>query len=432
MRVLVTGAYGFIGSQVVVRLIAEGHQVVGAGRSVGDAARRMPQAKWIAIDFNRATRTEEWLPHLSGVDAVVNCVGLFQDSPGNSVRDVQVRGTDALFAACERAGIRRVIHVSAVGVAQDRPSDFSRTKREADQALMARNLDWVILRPSVVIGRAAFGGSALLRGLAALPWFVPIMPQAGPLQVVHIDDLAATVAFFLRPDAPSHKVLEIVGPERLGFTDVVLAFRRWLGLAERRLVNIPAWLMALMFRLGDFVSALGWRPPIRGTGQQEIALGAVGDPTPWTQATGIKPRSVSEALAAEPASIQEKWFARLYFLKPLVLGILVLFWVGTGITSLGPGYDVGYGLMKEGGVEGPLAVLAIVGGGLLDILIGLGIAFRRTTKWALMASLILSVVYAIIGTIIVPRLWIDPLGPMLKIWPIFVFTLVALAIRDDR
>jgi hypothetical protein len=115
-----------------------------------------------------------------------------------------------------------------------------------------------------------------------------------------------------------------------------------------------------------------------------------------------------------------------------VFGILVLFWIGTGIVSLGPGYDVGAGLMREGGIEGPLQVLAIVGGGLLDIIIGLGIAFRRTTKWALIASLVISVVYFIIGTIIVPRLWIDPLGPMMKIWPIFVFTLVALAIHDDR
>jgi hypothetical protein len=130
--------------------------------------------------------------------------------------------------------------------------------------------------------------------------------------------------------------------------------------------------------------------------------------------------------------VQERWFARLYVLKPLVFGILAIFWIETAFISIGPGYDVGMGLMREGGIEGPLAVAAVVGGGLLDLVIGIGIALRRTTKLALIASLIVSVVYFVIGTIIVPRLWIDPLGPMMKIWPIFVFTLVALAIRDDR
>ena len=431
MRVLVTGAYGFIGSHIVARLHADGHEIVGVGRRVGGAARRFPYVRWIALDFARA-RAEDWLPHLAGIDAVVNCVGILQDSPGQSVRGAQVDGPRALFAACAQAGVRRVIHFSAVGVDRDRPSAFLRTKREADEELMGSDLDWVILRPSVVVGRSAYGGSALLRGLAALPGFVPVIPAAGSLQVVQADDVAATVAFFLRPDASTRHVVELVGPQRLGFTDVVLAFRRWLGEPEPRLVRVPRWLAYLSYRLGDFAGLLGWRPPIRSTAEREIGHGAVGDPAEWTRLTGIVPRSLEAALAAEPVSVQERWFARLYLLKPLVFFILAFFWIETGVISIGPGYGVGMGLMHEGGIHGPLAVMAVIGGGLLDIVIGAGIALRRTTKAALIASLVVSVVYFVIGTIIVPRLWIDPLGPMMKIWPIFVFTLVALAIHDDR
>jgi uncharacterized protein YbjT (DUF2867 family) len=431
MRVVVAGGYGFIGSHILARLGAEGHEIVGVGRRVAEAARRFPHVHWVGLDFARA-RAEDWLPHLAGADAVVNCVGILQDSPGNSLRAAHVDGARALFAACERAGVRRVIHFSAVGVDQDRPTAFSRTKREADEALIASALDWVILRPSVVVGRAAFGGSALLRGLAALPGVVPVIPDAGSLQIVHADDVAATVCFFLRPDAPTRQAVEVVGPQRLSFTEVVLAFRRWLGLPEPRLIRIPGWLAHIAYRLGDFAGLLGWRPPIRSTAEREIGQGAVGDPTAWTRLTGIVPRSLEAALQAEPASVQERWFARLYLLKPLVFGILALFWIETGLISIGPGYGVGMGLMREGGIEGPLAVLAVIGGGLLDIVIGSGIAVRRTAKLALVASLVVSVVYFVIGTIIVPRLWIDPLGPMMKIWPIFVFTLVALAIHDDR
>ena len=432
MRVLVTGAYGFIGSHLVAKLVAEGQQVVGLGRHIDDARRRFPDVRWVALDVASATRPEDWLPHLCGIDAVVNCVGALQDTPSNSLRAVHVDGTRALFAACAQGGVRRVVHFSAIGVDRDRPSDFSRTKREADNALMALDLDWVILRPSVVIGRGAYGGSALLRGLAALPGTVPVIPDAGPLQAVWLDDVVATAVFFLRPDAPARCALEIAGPERLAFTDVVLAFRRWYGLRKPRMLTIPKWLAHVMYRLGDFAGLLGWRPPIRSTAEREIAHGAVGDPAEWMRLTGMVPRSLRTALAADPASVQERWFARLYVLKPLVFGILAIFWIETAFISIGPGYDVGMGLMREGGIEGPLAVAAVVGGGLLDLVIGIGIALRRTTKLALIASLIVSVAYFVIGTIIVPRLWIDPLGPMMKIWPIFVFTLVALAIRDDR
>jgi hypothetical protein len=88
--------------------------------------------------------------------------------------------------------------------------------------------------------------------------------------------------------------------------------------------------------------------------------------------------------------------------------------------------------MLEGGVDEPLASMTVVAGALADIAIGLAIAFRRTARLGLYAALAISVAYMIIGTILLPRLWIEPLGPMLKIWPIMAFNLMLLAVRDDR
>ena len=143
-------------------------------------------------------------------------------------------GAAALFAACEQAGVRRVVQISAIGVDRGAATAFARTKLAGDQALMARDLDWVILRPSVVVGRQAYGGSALFRGLAALP-VMPRLADTGPLQVVQLDDLVRTVLFFLQPDAPSRVALEIAGPERLSLDEVLIAYRRWLGHGERPL-----------------------------------------------------------------------------------------------------------------------------------------------------------------------------------------------------
>src|SRR5690606_10604866 len=135
MHVLVTGAYGLIGSAVVARLRAEGHQVTGTGRDTTAVAGRHPDMRWLSADFTRMAE-EDWLPHLAGIDTVVNCTGVLQGHGSHAARDVHVRGTLALFKACEHARVRRLIHFSAIGVDRAQPSQFSRTKLEADRALV--------------------------------------------------------------------------------------------------------------------------------------------------------------------------------------------------------------------------------------------------------------------------------------------------------
>jgi uncharacterized protein YbjT (DUF2867 family) len=428
VRVLIVGASGLIGSALAGRLAAQGHSVVSVTRSGGKSG--LIDALAVQMDVAAATEPSHWLPHLREVDAVVNCAGVLQDSPGDSTTGVHVKGVSALFQACELAGVRRVVHLSAVGVDRETPTEFSRTKLAGDKALMERDLDWIILRPSVIVGRAAYGGSALLRGLAALP-IQPVMASTGPLQIVHLDDVIDTIAFFLKPDAPSRQVLDIVGSKSWTFEEVVRLFRGWLRWPPARAWQVPNALAALLYKAGDLVSLLGWRPPIRSTARREIVRGAVGNPEALA-AIGIRPRDVEAALTAEPASVQERWFARLYFIKPLLFVVLVLFWVSTGLISLGPGWEHGMELMREGGVSERIGTLAVVSGALADIVIGLAIAYRPTTRYGLYAALTISIIYAIIGTILVPRLWSDPLGPMLKIWPVMVLHLVALGILEDR
>src|SRR4051794_30688343 len=128
MRVLVTGAYGLIGSAILARLHGEGHDLVGAGRALADARRRFPYVRWVEADFARLTAVEGWLPRLRSIDAVVNCVGVLQDGVRDDVERVHIAATCALFDACAKAGVRRVIHVSALGAASDGPTNFSRSK----------------------------------------------------------------------------------------------------------------------------------------------------------------------------------------------------------------------------------------------------------------------------------------------------------------
>jgi uncharacterized protein YbjT (DUF2867 family) len=382
------------------------------------------------MDIASVRKAEDWLPVLKDIDAVVNCAGVLQDGRSEDTEGVHANGIGALFDACEKSGVRRVIHFSAIGVDRAQPSRFSSTKYKGDRRLMVTKLDWVILRPSVVLGRPAFGASALIRSLASLPW-LPLMPDTQPLQVVQLDDVVDTVSFFLREDAPSCLAIELAGPERLQMGEIIARYRNWYDWRPARSFVIPHSLSKFTYWLGDVAGTLGWRPPVRTNAAREIARGAVGDPQGWISITGIRPRSLADALAAEPATIQEKWFARLYLLKAIIFVVLAVFWVATGVISLSVGYPSGLELMRSTGA-GLLSGPSVVAGALADIAVGLCIAWRSLTRLGLYGALALSLFYAVAGTILRPDLWIEPLGPLLKIIPIFVLHLVALAIMDER
>jgi hypothetical protein len=88
--------------------------------------------------------------------------------------------------------------------------------------------------------------------------------------------------------------------------------------------------------------------------------------------------------------------------------------------------------MREGGTKETVAALTVIAGAVADFAIGVAIAYRPLSRFGLYAAIGISLTYAVVGTFLVPRLWADPLGPMLKIWPIIMVHFVALAILDDR
>ena len=118
-------------------------------------------------------------------------------------------------------------------------------------------------------------------------------------------------------------------------------------------------------------------------------------------------------------------------MKAGVLAILALFWIATGAITLGPGLAAGRQMLADAGA-GALAAPLAVGGGVADILIGAGIAARRTARAAIWTALALALAYLAAGTLLAPQLWAEPLGPLTKILPIVALHLVALAILEDR
>lgn len=431
-RVLVLGASGFIGAHVAATLAAAGWTVRAGARRPETARRLAPAHDWVRAEFGDLTTPAAWAPLLEGVQAVVNCVGVLQDGGGDSTRLAHVDGPAALIAACEAAGVRRLVHVSAAGADDAAGTAYARTKAETERLLAASGLDWVILRPSLVLGRGAYGGTALMRGLAAFPGMIPVLGGDQRFRPVAMDDVAAAVARLIEPDAPARLTLDVSGPDQVTQAGLLVALRGWLGLPPAPVVRVPAWLAAPAILAGDLAGRLGWPSSLRSTSVRQMAHGAAGEgPAALTAATGVAPRPLERLLSDAPATVADRWHARLQFVRPLSIVVLGLFWIVTGLVTVGPGWRAAVLLLLQagfGGLSGPVAFW----GGAFDVALGLALFVRPWTRAVAVLMCLVTVGYLVSATIWAPAYWIDPLGPWLKVIPMMALCLFVAATDDRR
>ena len=137
-------------------------------------------------------------------------------------------------------------------------------------------------------------------------------------------------------------------------------------------------------------------------------------------------------MGARSATIQDKWFARLYLIKALVIASLVVFWVASGFIALVISYDAAAGILTSHAFPPALVAPFTVGTSLMDMGIGILIAFRRTCAAGLIAGIAASLGYMVGAAILTPELWIEPLGALVKTGPAIVLMLVALLTLDNR
>lgn len=436
--IAVLGASGLIGEAVAMQLLQDGFRVVPIARNFttaqmtafADAAVERPI---VGLD-NQAL--QDFLAEIEA-DIVVNCIGVLQDSARRGTAQDAHSGFVArlvkAMASAEKPCL--LVHLSIPGKQEDDRTAFSTTKREAERVIERGSVPFVILRPGFVVAHAAYGGSALVRALAALPFELADQEAQRPFAATDIADIAATIAVVARRwDDGEHRwnaVWDVMEREPSTVEGVIAEFRRNLDGPARRL-RLPSWLMGLGAKAGDLVARFGWSPPIRSTALAELRRGVKGDPQPWIAATGIEPASLKSTLSRLPATVQEKWFARLYLLKPLILGVLAVFWVASGLLPLTVAFDAASAILTTHGIPLFMAQTIVMAGSLADIAIGAAIACKRTSRVGLIAGIFLSVAYMASAAIITPTLWLEPLGALVKTGPAVVLMLVALATMDER
>lgn len=435
--IAVLGASGLIGGAIATGLAAKGFAVAAIARRFTAAqSHALSQAAVEAPVVSLDAASLSQLLAETRADILINCIGVLQDGPRGRAEDVHVAFTRRLLAAiAQSARPILFIQVSIPGHAEEDLTGFSRSKRQAEQAILSAQSPFIILRPGFVIAPAAYGGSALIRALAAFPVAMPEAEGSQPFAATAVSDIVATLAHAAmrwRAGERDWRACWDVMERRPGsVNDMIAAFRRHFG-GPAPWLKAPSQLLGLGARCADLAGSLGWSPPIRSTALAEMRRGVSGDPEPWIAATGIEPKSLAQALEAVPAVIQERWFARLYLAKALVLGSLALFWIASGLVALTAGFDPAVAALTAHGFAAWPARLFVSTTSLLDLLVGALIAIRASCRRGLVAGLAVSAAYVFGASALAPELWADPLGPLVKILPSVVLTLVALAIVDDR
>jgi uncharacterized protein YbjT (DUF2867 family) len=435
-RVLLLGASGLIGRFVTDDLRARGFHVIGVARKFSASQRisafdlEMPILAMDAAALSRMIRDH-------AIGTIVNCLGVLQDGAGSDTRAVHRDFVARLLRAIDDSGrAARLIHISIPGTAEHDRTAFSTTKREAEALIAASGHAYAILRPGFVVAPSAYGGSALLRALASLPIDLPADESATPFQPVAVEDIAATIAWLADREAGEEAIKavswDLMQPQKISLGGVIDQFRFAFGTAKMPRVMPPFFMLDLGARCGDLVNRLGWVPPMRTTAIAELRRGVSGDPQPWVAATGIVPTTIAEMIGQRAATIQDKWFARLFLVKPLVIASLALFWILSGFIAPVISFPATTAILISHGFPPAMATPFAAITSMMDMSIGVLIAFRRTCAAGLVAGIVLSLGYMAGTAIMTPDLWIEPLGALVKTGPAIVLMLVALMTLDNR
>jgi len=239
-RILVLGGTGFVGRAVCNRLVERGR---GNGRVLvptrrlahGQGVQSLPTVELLQMSVHDDAALAQ---AVAQADAVINLVAILHGSAAEFER-VHVSLPLRLARACQAAGVRRLVHVSALGVGAGAPSNYLRSKTAGEAALAAAGLDLTVLRPSVIFGAE----DRFLRLFAELQAVAPLLPLAGRdtrFQPVWVEDVASAIVRCLDLPETVGKTYECAGPQVYTLGELVRLAGRWSG-HERPQIGLPMW-----------------------------------------------------------------------------------------------------------------------------------------------------------------------------------------------
>ncbi|WP_293932013.1 complex I NDUFA9 subunit family protein [Iodobacter sp.] len=249
-KILLIGGSGFIGRQLAAKLATAGHQVTLPTRQ-----REQVRADLLLLTHLNLINADVHDPAtlaklVAGQDVVINLVGILQGSEANFKR-AHITLTEKIIAACTEQGVRRYLHMSALGADIHGPSMYQRSKGEAEARILASRLDWTIYRPSVVFGQE----DQFLNLFASLLKIAPFVPLAGAdtrFQPVWVQDVTRAFAEGVSNKALIGKTLSLVGPKVYTLKELVSYTARTIGVC-RPIISLPNWAARVQASLMSFL-----------------------------------------------------------------------------------------------------------------------------------------------------------------------------------
>ncbi len=251
MTVAVVGATGFVGTSVVPQLAGAGHRVVAISRN---GIRRSEWPASVAARSGDVVTGRGLGAALEGVDVVVHLVAIPRETRGRTFEDVNVRGTERVVEASRAAGVRRIVHVSAMGVTDDPKLAYLSSKWRGEQAVRESGLEWVVLRPSLLFGPGD-GFFNLVK--VTLRWWSPgivAIPGKGDarFQPLAVDEVAIAIERSVSDPERAGSVYEIGGPAHVTYREIVDEVMAATGM-RRLKVGMPIPLISALTAVTDRV-----------------------------------------------------------------------------------------------------------------------------------------------------------------------------------
>lgn len=253
--VTIYGGSGFVGRYIVRRMAKAGWRVRVAVRNPNEALFVRPygvvgQVEPILCNIRDDASVKA---ALMGADAVVNCVGILAESGKNKFDAVQAEGPERIARLAAENGVKRMVHVSAIGADMNAASDYASSKADGEAGVIRHMPDAVILRPSIVFGPEDqfFNRFA---GMTRLSPFLPVVGASTLFQPVYVDDVAHAAEMGVT-GAALPGIYELGGPETDSFRGLM---QRMLDVIHRRrlIVNLPMWMARIMAFGFDMLQAV--------------------------------------------------------------------------------------------------------------------------------------------------------------------------------